>query len=175
MMLSFFNNKKNLLTFIFFLTLFFLGYTIYDDYGISIDEDNTRINGFVSLKYLYDFFDTNYRFNLSFRKYLGTDCKTSKENVQLKQQLELMKMCNKVNRNPSLAQNENFYLLVSKCRGVVPEIDEIETMPTGSLWDELKDDYLKANPDSKSLDNNNSKLKMPPDGYILPIPKPKDD
>ena len=60
MMLSFFNNKKNLLTFIFFLTLFFLGYTIYDDYGISIDEDNTRINGFVSLKYLYDFFDINY-------------------------------------------------------------------------------------------------------------------
>ena len=122
-----------------------------------------------------DYDSDNYRFNLSFRKYLGTDCKTSKENVQLKQQLELMKMCNKVNRNPSLAQNENFYLLVSKCRGVVPEIDEIETMPTGSLWDELKDDYLKANPDSKSLDNNNSKLKMPPDGYILPIPKPKDD
>ena len=122
-----------------------------------------------------DYDSDNYRFNLSFRKYLGTDCKTSKENVQLKQQLELRKMCNKVNRNPSLAQNENFYLLVSKCRGVIPEIDEIETMPTGSLWDELKDDYLKANPDSKSLDNNNSKLKMPPDGYILPIPKPKDD
>ena len=61
---------------------------------------------------------------LTFRKYLGTDCKTSKENAQLKQQLELMKMCNKVNRNPSLAQNQNFALLVSKCRGVVPEIDE---------------------------------------------------
>ena len=60
MMLSFFNNKKNLLTFIFFLTLFFLGYTIYDDYGISIDEDNTIINCFFSLKYLYDFFDINY-------------------------------------------------------------------------------------------------------------------
>jgi len=122
-----------------------------------------------------DYDSDNYRFNLSFRKYLGTDCKTSKENVQLKQQLELMKMCNKVNRNPSLAQNENFYLLVSKCRGVVPEIDEIETMPTGSLWDELKDDYIKANPDSKSLDNNNSTLKMPPKDYILPLPKPKDE
>ena len=57
----------------------------------------------------------------------------------------------------------------------MPQIDEIETMPTGSLWDELKDDYIKANPDSKSLDNNNSTLKMPPEGYILPIPKPKDD
>jgi len=112
---------------------------------------------------------------LSFRKYLGTDCKTSKENAQLKQQLELMKMCNKVNRNPSLAQNENFALLVSKCRGVVPQVDEVETMPTGSLWDELKEDYIKENPESKTLDNNNSTLKIPPEGYILPKPKPIDE
>ena len=112
---------------------------------------------------------------LTYRKYLGTDCKTSKENMLLKQQLELMKMCSKANRNPSLAQNENFALLVSKCRGVVPEVDEVETMPTGSLWDELKEDYIKANPDSKSMDNDNSTLKMPPEGYILPKPKPKDD
>ena len=84
-------------------------------------------------------------------------------------------MCNKVNRNPSLAHNENFALLVSKCRGVVPQVDEIETMHTGSLWDELKDDYIKSNPDSKTLDNNNSTLKIPPEGYILPKPKPKDD
>jgi hypothetical protein len=117
----------------------------------------------------------NQNFRLTFRKYLGTDCKTSKENMQLKQQLELMKMCNKVNRNPSLAQNQNFALLVSKCRGVVPQIDEIENMPTGSLWDELKQDYIKKNPDSKSLDNDNSTLKIPPEGYILPKPKPKID
>ena len=32
-------------------------------------------------------------FSITFRKYLGTDCKTSKENVQLKQQLELLKLC----------------------------------------------------------------------------------
>jgi hypothetical protein len=122
-----------------------------------------------------DYESDNYRLSFTYRKYLGTDCKTSKENAQLKQQLELMKMCNKVNRNPSLAQNQNFALLVSKCRGVVPQVDEVETMPTGSLWDELKDDYIKANPDSKSMDNNNSTLKMPPEGYILPLPKPKDD
>ena len=117
----------------------------------------------------------NYRLSFTYRKYIGTDCKTSKENAQLKQQLELMKMCNKVNRNPSLAQNKNFALLVSKCRGVVPEVDETENMPTGSLWDELKEDYIKANPDSKSMDNNNSTLKIPPKDYILPPPKPKDD
>jgi len=129
----------------------------YNDYNSSYSNSDTQ------------------EFRLTFRKYLGTDCKTSKENAQLKQQLELMKMCNKVNRNPSLAQNENFALLVSKCRGVVPEVDEVETMPTGSLWDELKDDYIKANPDSKSMDNNNSTLKMPPKDYILPLPKPKDE
>ena len=39
----------------------------------------------------------------TYRKYLGTDCKTSKENVAIKQQLELMKMCGRVNANPSLA------------------------------------------------------------------------
>ena len=110
---------------------------------------------------------------LTYRKYLGTDCKTSKENMQLKQQLELMKMCNKVNRNPSLAQNENFALLVSKCRGVIPQAVETEEMPTGSLWDELKEDYIKENPESKTLDNNNSTLKIPPEGYIMPLPKPK--
>ena len=129
----------------------------YDNYDRSWNESNSQ------------------EVRLTFRKYLGTDCKTSKENAQLKQQLELMKMCNKVNKNPSLAQNQNFALLVSKCRGVVPQVDEVETMPTGSLWDELKDDYIKANPDSKRLDNNNSTLKMPPKDYILPLPKPKDE
>jgi len=129
----------------------------YDNYDNSWNESNSQ------------------EVRLSFRKYLGTDCKTSKENAQLKQQLELMKMCNKVNRNPSLAQNENFALLVSKCRGVIPQEDEVETMPTGSLWDELKDDFIKENPDSKTLDNNNSTLKMPPKDFILPKPKPKDE
>ena len=42
----------------------------------------------------YNYFDSNthenQNFRLTFRKYLGTDCKTSKENVAIKQQLELM-------------------------------------------------------------------------------------
>ena len=126
----------------------------YDNYDNSWNESNSQ------------------EVRLSFRKYLGTDCKTSKENAQLKQQLELMKMCNKVNRNPSLAQNPNFTLLVSKCRGVIPQAIETETMPTGSLWDDLKEDYIKENPDSKTMDNNTT-LKEPPEGYILPLPKPK--
>jgi hypothetical protein len=149
-----------------------------------LNDGNTRcgeVDVSVSNRdYEYDNYDRSWNesnsqeLRLTYRRYLGTDCKTSKENAQLKQQLELMKMCNKVNRNPSLAQNQNFALLVSKCRGVVPQVDEVETMPTGSLWDDLKDDYIKANPESKTLDNN-STLKMPPKNYILPLPKPKDD
>jgi len=150
-----------------------------------LNDGNTRcgeVDVSVSNRdYEYDNYDRSWNesnsqeLRLTFRKYLGTDCKTSKENAAIKQQLELMKMCNKVNRNPSLALNENFALLVSKCRGVIPQVDETETMPTGSLWDELKDDYIKENPESKTLDNNNSTLKIPPEGYILPPPKPKDD
>ena len=53
-----------------------------------------------------------------------------------------------------------------------PEISDAEF---DALWDELKDDYIKKNPESKTLDNDNSTLKIPPEGYILPIPKPKNE
>ena len=118
-----------------------------------------------------DYESDNYRLTFSFRKYLGTDCKTSKENAQLKQQLELMKMCNKVNRNPSLAHNENFALLVSKCRGVIPTKVEEARPAEKNTWKGMKKDYLKENPDAKTMDNTT--LKIPPKDYILPLPKPK--
>ena len=120
-----------------------------------------------------DYESDNYRLSFTYRKYLGTDCKTSKENAQLKQQLELMKMCNKVNRNPSLAYNKNFALLVSKCRGVIPTEVEEARPAEKNTWKGMKKDYLKDNPDAKTMDNTT--LKMPPKDYILPLPKPKDD
>ena len=85
-----------------------------NEYGVRCGEFETRIEAedratnYQGSSSDYD--SDNYRLTFSYRKYLGTDCKTSKENVQLKQQLELMKMCNKVNRNPSLAYNSNFNL-----------------------------------------------------------------
>ena len=116
----------------------------------------------------------------TYRKYLGTDCKTAKENVAIKQQLELMKMCGRVNSNPSLALNENFALLVSKCRGVSPARDNTRPDDGKSLWDDMKDDYKKENPDielmnDKLIGPKKSKLKIPPKDYILPLPKPKDE
>ena len=94
-----------------------------------------------------DYDNDEQNFSITFRKYLGTDCKTSKENVAIKQQLELMKMCGRVNSNPSLALNENFTLLVSKCRGVTPARDNTRPVDSQSLWDDMKDDYKKENPE----------------------------
>ena len=124
--------------------------------------------------------DDNYRLSFTYRKYLGVDCKTINENVKLKQQLELMKMCGRVNNNPSLAQNENFRLLVMKCRGITPTIDRSRPEDSRSAWDDMKDGYKKENPDIKLMNDKiigpkKSKLKIPPKDYILPLPKPKNE
>ena len=132
----------------------------------------------------YNYSDSNTHedqyLRFTYRKYLGTDCKTSKENVQIKQQLELMKMCSRVNANPSLALNENFALLVSKCRGGAPTRDNTRPSNSQSLWDDMKDEYKKENPDiklmgDKFINQGKSKLKIPPKDYILPKPKPKNE
>ena len=137
----------------------------------------------------YDYSDSSTNeqqgIRFTYRKYLGTDCKTSKENVAIKQQLELMKMCGRVNSNPSLALNENFALLVSKCRGVTPARDNTRPSDSQSLWDDMKDDYKKENPDvtlmgDKFIKPSKKKLIIPKyltedENVILPLPKPKDD
>ena len=115
-----------------------------------------------------DYDDDSKNFSITFRKYLGTDCKTSKENVAIKQQLELMKMCGRVNSNPSLAQNENFRLLVSKCRGVSPARDTTRPEDDKSHWDNLKDDFKKENPDVEIMGD---KILLPPKDYKMPVPE----
>jgi len=97
--------------------------------------------------------------------------------MELKQQLELMKMCGRVNSNPSLEQNKNFNLLVSKCRGVSPTKINNRPNNSGSAWDDLKNDYKEENPDitlmgDKFLKKKNT-LKIPK--YLtdeLPVPTP---
>ena len=137
----------------------------------------------------YNYSDSNTHedqyLRFTYRKYLGTDCKTSKENVAIKQQLELMKMCGRVNSNPSLANNSNFDLLVSKCRGVTPARDNTRPSNSKSLWDDMKDSYKKENPDvklmgDKFINPGKKKLVIPKyliedENVILPLPKPKDD
>ena len=116
----------------------------------------------------YDSDSENYRLSFTYRKYLGVDCKTIKENVAIKQQLELMKMCGRVNNNPSLAYNENFRLLVSKCRGITPTRDNTRPSDDKSLWDNMKDSYKKENPDIKIMGD---KILLPPKDYKMPEPE----
>ena len=122
---------------------------------------------------------------LTYRHYLGSACTdefkvVQQENMELKQQLELMKMCGRVNSNPTLKHNPSFNLLVSKCVGVAPTGNNTRPSDDKSLWDNMKDDYKKENPDitlmgDKLIGPSKSKLKIPPKDYILPLPKPKDD
>jgi len=122
---------------------------------------------------------------LTWRHYLGSACTdefkaVQQENMELKQQLELMKMCGRVNSNPTLKHNPSFNLLVSKCVGVAPTGNNTRPNDSKSLWDDLKDDYKKENPDVKLMNDKligpkKSKLKIPPKDYILPLPKPKND
>ena len=117
-----------------------------------------------------DYEQDNYRLNFTYRKYLGVDCKTIEENVAIKQQLELMKMCGRVNNNPSLAYNDNFRLLVGKCRGISPTKIDNRPEDSKSLWDDMKDEYKKENPDITLM--GDKFLKIPPKDFILPEPKP---
>jgi len=122
---------------------------------------------------------------LTWRHYLGSACTdefkaVQQENMELKQQLELMKMCGRVNSNPTLKHNPSFNLLVSKCVGIAPTGNNTRPNDSKSLWDDMKDGYKKDNPDLKLMNDkiigpSKSKLKIPPKDYILPLPKPKND
>ena len=161
-----------------------------NEYGVRCGEMEFRVEDRNNTQDYHTYNSSDYdndsqNFSITYRKYLGTDCKTSKENVAIKQQLELMKMCGRVNSNPSLAHNENFALLVSKCRGVTPTRDNTRPSDSKSLWDDMKDEYKKENPDvilmgDKFIKPSKKKLVIPKyltedESVILPLPKPKDE
>ena len=58
------NFGKELYINIFFLIFLFIGIVIYADYGISIDEDNTRIIGFLSLKNIFNFLPQDFTYKI---------------------------------------------------------------------------------------------------------------
>ena len=58
------NLREKIFIFLLFLIIFLIGLTTYQDFGIGIDEDNSRINGFVSLKYLFEKFGSVHLENL---------------------------------------------------------------------------------------------------------------
>ena len=122
----------------------------------------------------YDRNSDNDRLSITYRHYIGTACtkqfrKVQQENMELKQQLELMKMCGKVNNNPSILQNSNFSLLVSKCTGVTAT--ENYRPESKSYWDSLVEEH-KNKPENKDVEFMGTKniLKMPPKDFDLPEP-----
>ena len=150
-----------------------------NEYGARCGDFETRITQNVNEDQQLQPLDRNFNngsryLSLTYRKYLGVDCKTGKENRKIKQQLELMKMCGRVNSNPSLAHNKNFRLLVSKCRGVTPSKVDNRPDDKDSLWDSMKDEYKEENPEIILMDDKflkKKKLKIPK--YLtdeLPVP-----
>ena len=144
------------------------------------NKDNDYRHNSSSNNYNSD--NDNDRLSVTYRHYIGTACtkefrQVQQENMELKQQLELMKMCGRVNSNPSLAQNKNFRLLVSKCIGVTPVKLDNRPADGKSKWDQLKDGYKKENPDVILMGDKfltpTSTLKKPSKNYILPLPKPE--
>ena len=65
-----------------------------NEYGVRCGEVDFRIEDRNNTQDYHTYNSNDYdndsqNFSITFRKYLGTDCKTSKENVAIKQQLEL--------------------------------------------------------------------------------------
>ena len=60
------NNKlqQKLILIIFFAILFAVGSNIYQNYGISLDEEETRKHGFMSLRYIYEIFFPSQTFTI---------------------------------------------------------------------------------------------------------------
>ena len=55
-MVAFLNLNKKFFILLFFLAIFLIGIFVFPDYGISIDEDNTRIIGFLTLESILKIF-----------------------------------------------------------------------------------------------------------------------
>jgi len=59
-MRSLLSYNKKLTVYLFFSAFLLIGVFIFRDYGISIDEDNTRVVGFLSLEYVFKIFAPEY-------------------------------------------------------------------------------------------------------------------
>jgi|TARA_B110000444_G_scaffold108868_1_gene102825 hypothetical protein len=124
----------------------------------------------------YDSDSNRKSLRLSFRKFLGItkkDCdevnKIQKENANLRQELEMLKVCSKYADRELPPQ---FSTVEKHCKGLRPRIVRDKKETADPLWDEMKEKYLKANPGNEIYDPKAKKpLKMPPEGYVMPEPK----
>ena len=93
-----------------------------------------------------DYDNNSHELKLTFRKYLGTTCtkemrKVYQENMELRQQLELLKMCRKVvGRELPASMN----LLKAKCAGTNPNL-VIDNKNEKPAYDVLMEEIKKEN------------------------------
>ena len=142
---------------------------------IEQDDDEYRRDHYSNSSNYTDT-ENDRRLTFIYRRYLGSSC--TKESVELQQEItelrmlmELMKKCEKVNRNPGYKLNPEFALLYRKCAGILPitkQVEDEDYRPEGNYWEELKEGYIKENPGNYMGDKNS--LKTPPKDFILPKP-----
>jgi len=66
----FFEYSKNITTLFFFIGLIIIGYILYQDYGISLDEESTRFHGLVSLNYICELLFPNKKFEFQINSFI---------------------------------------------------------------------------------------------------------
>ena len=143
----------------------------YGDMDVRIENERGNTD------YVYgdsDYESDNYRASLTFRKYLGVSKKMCDEqnkilleNENLRQELELLKVCQKYADRPLPPQ---FATVEKHCKGLRARPERVKS--DEPMWDEMKKKYIDENPDADIYNSKKKNtLKMPPENYTLPLPK----
>ena len=149
----------------------------YGDVSASIqgEDNNTDYRQPAFPNNNYDSDGDNYRFELRISKYLGVSKKMCDEqnkvlleNENLRQELEMLKVCNKYADRPLPPQ---FATVEKHCKGL--RARPVREKSEDPLWDEMKKDYLKANPKADVYNPPQDSLKIPTDKQMNgPLPEP---
>ena len=143
----------------------------YGDMDVRIETDKGDTD------YIYgdsDYEQENNRLSLTFRKYLGVSKKMCDEqnkilleNENLRQELELLKVCQRYADRPLPPQ---FATVEKHCKGLRARPERVKS--DEPMWDEMKKKYIDENPDADIYNSKKKNtLKMPPENYTLPLPK----
>ena len=145
------------------------------DLSTSYSQDDTDYRHYSPLNN-YDNFGERKELRLSFRKYLGVSKKMCDEqnkvlleNENLRQELEMLKVCQRYADRPLPPQ---FATVEKHCKGL--RARPVREKSDESLWDEMKNDYIKVNPDANIYNmDGRKKLVIPNEENMSgPLPEP---
>jgi len=142
------------------------------DLSTSYSQDDTDYRQPAFPNNDYDNYGERKELRLSFRKYLGVSKKMCDEqnkvlleNENLRQELEMLKVCKKYADRPLPPQ---FSTVEKHCKGLRARPER--TKSEDPAWDEMKKKYIDENPDKDLYNPKKSTLEMPPEGFDLPKP-----